>query len=110
MDAELSLDSGNLAFQRALAQGGNNNDPDLAAINSAIGLDLLAGAMPEDVRNTLLALRSKSLANIGAVIPVERGDRRYPLFVAQTAYLSGKLDSAWLQYTSSRDLIGTATR
>ena len=103
---KIAKDSGNPTFQRSLVQSSTALDGDLAAVNSAIGLDLLGGALPEDARNTLLALRSKSLAAIGAVIPVERGDRRYPLFAAQADFLAGKFDSAWQQLATSRDMAG----
>ena len=103
---KIAKDSGNPDVARRLAQAGNNLDADLTAVNSAIGLDLFGSALPEDTRNTLLALRSKSLATIGAVIPVERGDRRYPVFAAQAAFLAGQLDSAWQQLAGSRDMAG----
>ena len=103
---KIAKDSGNPNFQRSVVQAGNALDGDLAAVNSAIGLDFVGGALPEDARNTLLALRSKSLAAIGAVIPVERGDRRYPVFAAQADFLAGKFDSAWQQLATSRDMAG----
>ena len=103
---KIAKDSGNGTFQRNMVQASNALTGDLAAVNSAVGLDLLGSALPEDVRNGLLALRSKSLASIGSVIPVERGDRRYPLFAAQAAFLAGKLDSAWQQLTGTSDMAG----
>ncbi|MEI8063008.1 MAG: hypothetical protein WCH84_02985, partial [Verrucomicrobiota bacterium] len=102
----IAKDSGNPTFQRAIVQASNALEGDLAAVNSAIGLDLMGSALPDDARNALLALRSKSLASIGSVIPVERGDRRYPLFVAQAAFLGGKLDSAWQQLAGNSDMAG----
>jgi len=103
---KIAKDSGNPTFQRAMVQASNALDGDLAAVNSAIGLDLMGSTLPDDARNALLALHSKSLTTIGAVIPVERGDRRYPLFAAQAAFLSGKPDSAWQQLTGSSDMAG----
>jgi outer membrane protein assembly factor BamD (BamD/ComL family) len=88
-------------YAAALADSGQT---DLAAAYSTIGHDLLGSGLPEDARNTLLAVRSKSLTAIGAVIPVERSDRRYPIFAAQAAYLAGKYDNAWELHTSQRNL------
>ena len=106
---KIAKDTGNGWFQRQVAAWGlalgNQGFNDLAAALATLGLDLLGGTVPEDLRNTLLALRSKALSSIGSFIPVERADRRYPLYAAQNAYLSGKPENAWELYQGSRDLV-----
>ncbi|HRR83181.1 MAG TPA: hypothetical protein P5118_23600, partial [Planctomycetota bacterium] len=68
---------------------------DLGLLLASVGLDLLKTDLLEDTRSTLAALRSKTLSRVGSVIPVKRDDRRYPLYAAQVAFLSGRQPSAW---------------
>lgn len=68
---------------------------DLGLLLASVGLDLLKTDLLEDTRSTLAALRSKTLSRVGSVIPVKRDDRRYPLYAAQVAFLSGRQPTAW---------------
>ena len=68
---------------------------DLALIWSQTGLDLMQADLPQEAANSLVAVQSKSLSNAGGVIPVRREDRRYPVYVAQAAFLAGRFQSAW---------------
>ncbi len=79
--------------------------PELATVHAGIGLNMLGLDLQENVRNTLMAVRSKAMASVGGAIPVERGDRRYPVFAAQADYLFGKFETAWAQYLPQRDLL-----
>jgi hypothetical protein len=78
--------------------------PDLAAAYSSVGLEVMGGRVREDTRNALKAVRSKALMTLGGTVMVERSDRRYPIFSAQAFYEAGKLDSAWEQYLSGKDV------
>lgn len=78
--------------------------PDLAVAYSSVGLEMAGGNLKEDARNALKAVRSKALVTLGGTIPVERSDRRYPIFAAQVFYEAGKLDNAWEQYLTSKDV------
>ena len=101
-------DSNNGDYQRRLAQYAavlmEAGEAELAAAYSTAGMELLGTRLPEDARNTLLAIRAKSLSTMGNAIPVERGDRRFPIFASQAAYMAGKFDNAWELYGSSRGL------
>ncbi|HUT32654.1 MAG TPA: tetratricopeptide repeat protein [Planctomycetota bacterium] len=101
---KMARDTRNTAFQHDLAKaaiqfadaeadaGGLS---DLALVWSQVGLDLMKTDLPAETASSLVAVRSKSLSNVGGFIPVKRDDRRYPLYAAQAAYLTGKLQSAW---------------
>ncbi|MGI6496799.1 MAG: tetratricopeptide repeat protein [Kiritimatiellia bacterium] len=78
---------------------------ELATMHAGVGLNMIGNDLPEHIRNTMMAVRSKAMSGLGGAIPVERGDRRYPVFAAQADYLFGKLESAWAQYTPYRDLM-----
>ena len=80
---------------------------DLGLIFASVGLDLIGTALPSEARATLAALRSKTLSKVGGVIPVRRDDRRYPLFAAQVAYLSGRSQNAWELYLGHRPVLLT---
>jgi len=77
---------------------------DLAAVYSSVGLEIMGGRLREDSRTALKALKSKALITLGGSIMVERSDRRYPIFAAQAFYAAGKLDNAWEQYLSGKDV------
>ncbi|MBU4198436.1 MAG: hypothetical protein KKE37_01285 [Verrucomicrobia bacterium] len=79
--------------------------PDLAGVYSGAGLDILGTSIPDDIRITLMGTRLKALVSIGGAIPVDRTDPRYPIFAAQTAYLSGNLQNAWELYLSVPDKV-----
>jgi TolA-binding protein len=80
-----------------------NERYDLALVTSTCGIELAKGRMPDDARSTLVAVRSSAVAKIGAVIPVDRSDPRYPLFVSQASYLVGKEETAWETYLKNED-------
>lgn len=75
--------------------------PDLAGVYSSVGLNLPGKPIPDNIRITLMATRLKALVNIGGTISVDRSDPRYPIFAAQTAYLTGNLQHAWELYLSA---------
>ncbi|MDD5679226.1 MAG: hypothetical protein PHW60_14740 [Kiritimatiellae bacterium] len=79
--------------------------PDLAGVYSGAGLDILGTSIPDDIRITLMGTRLKALVSIGGAIPVDRTDPRYPIFAAQTAYLSGNFQNAWELYMSVPDKV-----
>ncbi len=81
----------------------SNDRYDLALVTSTCGLELAKGRMPEDARSTLVAVRSSAVAKIGAVIPVDRSDPRYPLFLSQASFLVGKEQTAWETYLKNED-------
>ncbi|NQZ66462.1 MAG: hypothetical protein HRT89_00190, partial [Lentisphaeria bacterium] len=56
-------------------------------------------------RARIEAVRAKALSAIGGVIPVDRLDERYPLYVAQMDYLAGKKDHAWFGYSKVAHLL-----
>ena len=56
---------------------------DLAALYSSTGLEIMGGGLADDVRNSLITVRSKSMVVVGSAIPVPRTDPRYPVFSAQ---------------------------
>jgi len=77
---------------------------DLAAVYSSVGLEIMGARLSEDSRTALKAVKSKALTTMGGSITVERSDRRYPIFAAQSFYAAGKLDNAWEQYLSGKEL------
>lgn len=108
---KITRDTGDGSLQRKLLQFAGRlaetGQVDLAAAYAAVGLELGGGALTEEVRNGLLAVRAKSLSSVGMVIPVDRSDRRFPIYAAQAAWLAGKLDNAWDLYLSQRSLVHT---
>ncbi|NQT86134.1 tetratricopeptide repeat protein, partial [bacterium] len=95
----IARDTRDATLQRTLMQFARDlnrtKQYDLAAAYSAAGLDVMGGALAEDARSSLQVVRSKSVINIGGVIPVARSDRRYPVFAAQVSFFTGKFQSAW---------------
>ncbi len=77
---------------------------DLAAIYSSVGLEIMGTRLSEDSRTALKAVKSKALTSMGGSITVERSDRRYPIFAAQSFYAAGKFDNAWEQYLTGKEL------
>lgn len=78
---------------------------DLAYVYSSGGLDVLRTSISSDVKTGLTTVRSKTIGNIGNVIPVKRGEREYPIYVAQASYLTGKFTTAWDTYAANRALV-----
>ncbi len=127
----IGRDTGNAGYQRQLAQAarqlvnGNGNgedgkpaaaktsssakhDPaagDLATVHANIGLELMGTELAEDIRTALLSLKSKSLSEIGGVIPVPRGDARWPIYKSQSDFLAGRILEAWESYLSRQELV-----
>lgn len=77
---------------------------ELAATYSTTAL-ALGVQLPSEMRRTAEAVRAQALVAIGGVIPVDRGDRRYPVYAAQLAYLTGQYDQAWTGYLGARELV-----
>ena len=75
---------------------------ELATAISTHALEMVGDRLSNDASNHFGAIRSQAVVQIGGMIPVERGDPRYPLFEAQLSYLSGSLRSAWRSYLENR--------
>ncbi len=78
---------------------------DLAYVVSDSGLRLLAASLSPTVKDSLTAVKSAGLGLIGPVIPVKQGDRQYPVYAAQVAYLTGRYTTAWETYVANRRLV-----
>jgi outer membrane protein assembly factor BamD (BamD/ComL family) len=76
----------------------------LAGTFSSAALTLGVPLRPER-RARIEAVRAKALAAVGGVIPVDRLNERYPLYVAQMDYLAGKKDRAWFGYSKVAHLL-----
>ncbi len=105
---KISIDTRNGTFQNELALLSGKlsvgEREELGAALAVAGIEMLGAGMSEGLRSTLQAVRAKSLAATGALIPVERADPRYPIYAAQAAYAQGKPDNAWEQYRKNRGL------
>lgn len=128
---KISQDVRNANFQRSLAsyarqlvngdtdaegaakEGAKSDEPvspsvsDLANVMAAVGLEMMGTDAPEDVRTALLAARSRAMVGIGGVIPVPRGDARWPIYASQAAFMTNKTQEAWDLYLSRRDMVMT---
>lgn len=80
------------------------NQPIATATFSVSGLEIVASRLPEDIRNSLTALRTKSQAEAGGGLLVDRSDRRYPILAAQSLFHAGRLESAWEHYQQAPHL------
>lgn len=78
---------------------------DLAVVYASVGLDVLGSKADTEFQTDLRNIQARANANVSGVIPVARGDRRYPLFVAQADFLSGKTQSAWKGYQENGKLL-----
>ena len=107
-------DSGNLTLQGSLARFSERLSTDgkyeLATVYSSAGLDLLGAAMEEQTKNLLSVVRSRSITQLGYVIPVERSDPRYAIFSAQEDYLAGNVQRAWQSYLSKQEIFNETIR
>jgi tetratricopeptide (TPR) repeat protein len=75
-----------------------------AAAHSAIGLAVADSRLPNDIRSTLYAIRTKMQALVGEAAPVAMTDRRYTILTAQTHFQAGRTDSAWNLYNKNPSL------
>jgi len=111
---KLAADTRNGEFQHALTKLtldlAEREQGDLGLICASVGLEIMKTGLPDDARSSLVAARSKTLSKVGGVIPVRRDDRRYPIYAAQAAYLTGKQQTAWENYLSRRDLLLTMVK
>lgn len=96
-----------IAYAGSLADAGRT---DLAATYAACGLEVLGPVLREDQRNALLAIKSKGVSGVLAVVAVDRADKRFPMFQAQADYQVGKYEEAWQTYLTARALYGEAYR
>jgi len=105
---KIARDTANDNYYRELTQVSGSlveqGHVELGGALAITGLELMGSTLAENLRGGLQAVRSRSLAASGALIPVERADRRYPIFAAQAAYIEGKHDNAWEQYLAHRAL------
>jgi len=106
---KMARDMNNPGFQRTLSQFAKTLTDDgkheLATVYISAGLDVVGGAMAEDVQSALRAARAKSMLNVGSVNPFKRSDPRFNIGNAQAEFLSGKLQTAWDIYTNHRNLV-----
>lgn len=83
------------AFASEMAEDGNKS---LAATLSGAGLMVAKDRLPDDTRNQLAAIESRTSLSVGGRIPVPRTDPRYPVYESQAAYAAGSEQSAWRSY------------
>ena len=109
---KIALDTGNGDFQHRLAQYTvkfqEEKQTELATVFAIAGLEVIGDKLPEDVRATLQAIRSKGMGALGHTIPVAANDPRYPIFFAQNEFLVGKQQSAWESYQAQPALVLSA--
>ncbi|MEI8138811.1 MAG: outer membrane protein assembly factor BamD [bacterium] len=86
------------------------NATDLAAAIASCGLEVMGSKLKDEQRNALLALKSKAVSGMLAVVSLERSDRRFPLFKAQADFQVGKYEEAWQACLNSRALYGDIYR
>ncbi len=96
-----------VAFANSSADAGRS---DLAASFASAGLEIMGSLLKDDERNALMALKTKALSGVLAVVSVDRADRRFPMFQAQADYQMGKFEEAWQTYLGSKSLFGEAYR
>jgi len=106
---KLARDAGDATYQRKLAEfAGEIMDAghyDLAVVHAKTGLNLMGAGMGEDLRTSLTVTHSRSVSNVGGVIPVRREDPRYPLFAAQADFFSGNIQRSWRHYQEGREIL-----
>ena len=111
---KIARDTGNQNLQRELAQFsdqlGKDGKHELATLYSSAGLDFLGTAMEDQTKNLLSVVRSRSITQLGYVIPVERSDPRYAIFSAQEDYLAGNVQRSWQSYLSKTDVFAGTIR
>ncbi len=97
---KIAGDNGDEGFKNDLArritQLAEDGHVELAVAMSQAGLEMPSSRLTQEARHTLMAVRAKGGA--GMIIPVARSDRRYGIYSAQAAYLSGQLRTAWELY------------
>ncbi len=74
---------------------------DLVAVHSQAGTQILGNAMPDEVKDSLMSMRSKALSRIGGAVAVARTDPRFPIYQAQADFLAGNYQSAWEGYQNN---------
>lgn len=98
----VSRDTNNSELQRDLATRARrfleSGNQDMASAYALSATDIIGGRMEEDVRAAIQSVRTRAVARMSRVIPVDRGDPRYPAFEAQMAYLTGRSENAWDLY------------
>jgi tetratricopeptide (TPR) repeat protein len=105
---KIARDSDSANLRGALGLFAEQLDKDgkyeLATLYCSAGLDFAGTAMEEQTRNLLGVVRSRSITQLGYVIPVERSDPRYALFSAQEDYLSGNVQRSWQSYLTRKEI------
>ena len=111
---KIARDSGSPDLQGTIArfadQLGKDGKHELATLYCSAGLDFMGSTMEEQTRNLLSVVRSRSITQLGYVIPVERSDPRYALFSAQEDYLAGNVRRSWQLYLTRRDILTESVR
>lgn len=88
---------------RRIARLAEDGHVELAVAMSQAGLEMTSSRLTQEARHTLMAVRAKGGA--GMIIPVARSDRRYGIYSAQAAYLSGQLKTAWELYLRNQAVL-----
>ena len=96
-----------IAFANAAAE---TNETDLASAIAACGLEVIGSKLKDEQRNALLALKSRAVSGLLAVVSLDRSDRRFPLYKAQADYQVGKYEEAWQACLNFRALYGDIYR
>jgi len=111
---KMARDTGSLDLQGKLARFGeelsNSEKYELATVYSSAGLDFLGTSMEDQTKNLLSVVRSRSITQLGYVIPVERSDPRYAVFSAQEDYLAGNVQRSWQSYLSKQEVFTKTIR
>ncbi|MEE3219823.1 MAG: hypothetical protein VX257_06150, partial [Planctomycetota bacterium] len=87
-----------VAFANMLTEQSELYGSELALAFASSGVEVMKSKLPVSDRIQMAALRNVNLSNVGGVIPVRKSDPRYPIFAAQTAYLTGRQEAAWKLY------------
>lgn len=75
-----------------------NDQQDIAAAYAITGSEMMGGKLSEDLRAAIQTIKTRSVAGMSRIIPVDRSDPKYPAFEAQMAYLTGRPENAWELY------------
>ncbi len=105
----IARDTRSDACQQALAEAAagllEKDQNDLAYVVTSEGIDLAKSELSADIHSRLTATRSKAIAFFRYFIPAKPGEKEYPVYMAQAAYLTGRFQTAWETYLENRTLV-----
>jgi tetratricopeptide (TPR) repeat protein len=106
---KIARDTENLDMERALTRKAQalikTGQQQVAAAYCIAGQEIMGGRMAEENRLAIMNAKAQSLASLVRSIPVDKTDRRYPAYMAQFAFLTGRTEEAWELYEKNEDLI-----